>query len=110
MKVRLIKKKTIYNYISLNKNSKIYFENWLKLIKYADWSNTNDIELTFKSADILGKGSNRIVFNIGGNKYRMICSYKFGKNYVHLFVKWLGTHAEYTKLCSDNLQYTINVY
>ena len=60
--------------------------------------------------DILGSGSNRVVFNIGGNNYRMICRYQFGISKVHLFVKWIGTHAEYTKLCNDGKQYDINGY
>ncbi|WP_394367549.1 type II toxin-antitoxin system HigB family toxin [Mangrovibacterium lignilyticum] len=34
------------------------------------------------------KGSNRVVFNIGGNKYRVICQYYFGRQKVHLFIKW----------------------
>ncbi len=110
MKVRLIKKQTILNYIALNRNSKLYFDNWLIKLKFANWSNANNIKSTYQSADILGKGSDRVVFNIGGNNYRMICSYKFGKRYVHLFINWIGTHAEYTKLCEKNLQYKINNY
>lgn len=65
---------------------------------------------TFGYADLLGNGSNRVVFNIAGNNYRLICGYKFGPNMVHLFVKWIGTHAEYDKLCSKNLQYTVSKY
>jgi len=65
---------------------------------------------TFNSADILGNGSERVVFNIGGNKYRMICKYHFGETKVHLFVNWIGTHSEYTKLCNEGKQYTVNVY
>ena len=65
---------------------------------------------TFNSADILGRGSDRIVFNIAGNNFRLICKYHFGKEKVHLFVKWIGTHAEYTKLCKDAKQYDINAY
>ncbi|WP_298608866.1 type II toxin-antitoxin system HigB family toxin [uncultured Spirosoma sp.] len=53
---------------------------------------------TFGAADLLGNGTNRIVFDIGGNYYRMICKYAFGKNQVHLFVCWIGAHAEYVKL------------
>lgn len=110
MKVRLIKKLTINNFIDSNKNSEIYFDNWLNKLKYANWSNSNEINLTFKSADILGKGTRRVVFNIGGNNYRMICSYMFGRNYVHLFINWIGTHANYSKICGKNLQYSINEY
>lgn len=110
MRIRLIKKQTILSYIALNRNSKMYFENWLTKLKFANWSNANNIKSTYKSADILGKGTERVIFNIGGNKYRMICSYKFGRKYVHLFINWIGTHAEYTKLCEKNLQYQINNY
>lgn len=110
MRVRLIKKQTIKNYVASNRNSALYFENWLAKIKLADWSNSNNINNTYKSADILGKGTNRVIFDIGGNNYRMICSYMFGRKYVHLFINWIGTHAEYSKLCEKNLQYEINKF
>jgi mRNA interferase HigB len=83
---------------------------WLSTIKYADWSQPHDIQLTFGSSDLLGKGSNRIVFDIGGNNYRMICKYIFGKRQVHLFICWIGTHTEYDELCDRNQQYTVNIY
>ena len=69
-----------------------------------------DILDTFCSVDLLGKGYNRVVFDIGGNNYRMIGQYAFGETEVHLFVCWIGTHAEYDKLCKDNKQYSVNVY
>jgi len=62
------------------------------------------------SADLLGKGSNRVVFDIGGNNYRMICKYWFGRTKAHLYIKWLGTHAEYDALCSENKQYSAENY
>ncbi len=40
----------------------------------------------------------------------MICKYAFGEKQVHLFVLWIGTHAEYDKLCKKGEQYTINIY
>jgi len=40
----------------------------------------------------------------------MICKYHFGETKVHLFVKWIGTHANYTKLCNDGKQYEIDEY
>jgi len=110
MKVRLIKKKTIAKYIAVNKYSKTSFDVWLDRIRYADWKNVNDISKTFVAADILGNSSNRIIFNVGGNKFRVICKYHFGETYVHLFVCWIGNHKEYDKLCMKNLQYSINLY
>lgn len=110
MRVRLIKKKTIANYVLRNANSRNPFDLWIDKLKSADWQNTNDIKETYGSADLIGKRSNRVVFNIGGNNYRMICKYHFGRSYVHLFINWMGTHAKYTELCTAELQYTINLY
>ena len=84
MKIHLIRKQTIEKYVSENVHSKSAFENWLSIIKWVEWKEPNDIISTFNSADILGESSQRVVFNIGGNKYRMISSYHFGKKKVHL--------------------------
>lgn len=110
MKVRLIKKQTIEDYIENNAQSKVSFEIWFAILKHTEWSVPLDIIETFKTADILGRGTERVVFNIGGNKYRMICKYHFGINKIHLFIKWIGTHAKYSKLCNDNKQYDINAF
>ena len=99
MKVHLIKRSTIEVFVNENSQARKYFQGWLSIIKSADWKIPQDIIATFNSADVLGRRSERVVFNIGGNKYRMICSYYFGFNRVHLFVKWIGTHAAYDKLC-----------
>lgn len=76
----------------------------------ADWTEPGDITETFRLADLLGNGSDRVVFDIAGNNYRMICKYHFGATRVHLYIKWIGTHAEYTQLCDDNKQYSVNSY
>ena len=75
-----------------------------------DWNEPNNIISTFNSADILGKGSDRIIFNIGGNNYKLVCRYHFENMKVHLFVKWIGTHAEYTKLCNEGKPFDVDLY
>ena len=110
MKVRLLKKQTIEDFVKRSAQSKASFEKWVFIINAADWCIPNDIILTFNSADILGNASNRVVFNIGGNNFRMICSYHFGYKNVHLFINWIGTHAQYTKLCKEGMQYIVNIY
>lgn len=110
MRVHLIKKQSIEDFVKQNQNSRNAFRFWLSIIQRTDWNKPEDIIATFNTADILGKGTNRVVFNIGGNHYRVICTYHFGKNMVHLFVKWIGNHAEYTKLCRTGRQYEINAY
>jgi len=108
MRIHLIKKQSVEAWIVRHAQSRAAFSGWLSVIKYADWKNPEDIVETFTRADILGNGSNRIVFNIGGNRYRMICKYHFGKSTVHLYVKWIGTHSEYSKLCNKRKQFSIS--
>ncbi|MFW5761061.1 MAG: type II toxin-antitoxin system HigB family toxin [Cyclobacteriaceae bacterium] len=110
MRVHLIKKQSIEDYVRKNARSRTSFEIWLSIIKRVDWKEPNEIISTYNNADILGKGTDRVVFNIGGNNYRMICKYHFGESKVHLFVKWIGTHAEYSKLCNDGKQYGISIF
>jgi len=110
MRIHLIKEQTIRNYVLENARSKSSFEEWLSKLKAADWKIPKDIQKTFNSADLLGKSSHRVVFDIGGNNYRVICKYAFGETEVHLFVCWIGTHAEYDKLCKENKQYNISDY
>lgn len=110
MKVHLIRKETIEHYALYNARSRPSFEEVLEKLKHADWEKPTDMKETFSAADLLGRSSNRVVFNIGGNTYRMICKFAFGNSQVHLFVCWIGTHAEYTKLCNAQMQYTISNY
>lgn len=110
MRVHLIKKQTIARYAEANSSSRISLSRWLDVIKISDWLEASDIQATFGTADLLGNGTMRVVFNIGGNNYRLICKYAFGLTNVRLFVCWIGTHTEYDKLCKDEKQYTINIY
>ena len=110
MKIHLIKRQSIEDFVTDNAASRSSFKNWLSALKQADWEIPEDIQATFGAADILGKSSSRIVFDIGGNNYRMICKFAFGDKQVHLFICWIGTHAEYTKICKENKQYNVNHY
>ncbi len=67
---------------------------WIKLVRLAQWKRPQDIRNAIGSADFLS--GNRVIFNIGGNKYRLmvVAVYAAGR----LFVRWIGTHAEYSKM------------
>jgi mRNA interferase HigB len=110
MRVHVIKAKTVREFALNHASSIRSFEQWIDMIRYADWETPDDIKQTFASADILGRGSNRVVFNVQGNHFRIICKYQFGETMVHLFVTWIGTHSEYTELCKKGKQYTIEQY
>jgi len=67
---------------------------WRKLTAQACWTNPADVKATFGSADPVGE--KRIVFNIGGSKYRLIAEIDYRNQIV--FVCFLGTHAQYDKV------------
>ena len=110
MRVHLIKKQTLEDFSDLHPRSKASLEDWTEKLKLANWEQPGDIKQTYNTADLLGKSSNRVIFDIAGNNYRMICKFIFGLKQVHLFVCWLGTHAEYDKVCKAGNQFTINNY
>ena len=77
-------------------------EAWHDITIKALWQSPQDIKNQFGNASICG--NNRVVFNIGGNKYRLVAEIQYRVGIV--WVKFIGTHAEYDKI---NVE-TINEY
>ena len=110
MRVHLVRHSTLENFAYINAQSRTCIAKWLGKIAAADWNQPGDIKLTCPSADFLGRGSTRVIFDLGGNNYRMICKYVFGRKQVHLYICWIGSHPHYDQLCKQLKQYTINIY
>ncbi len=67
---------------------------WFDEVKKAKWTNTADAKRLYATASIVS--SERIVFNIKGNAYRLVVPVDFEKGIV--WIKWLGTHKEYDQI------------
>lgn len=65
-------------------------ETWYRVCKKAIWRNYNEVQNAYPAADVVG--DDRVVFNIKGNKYRLMVRFSF--RYKAIQVKWIGTHAE----------------
>jgi mRNA interferase HigB len=66
------------------------------------WANPAEIKRQFGSAvDFVG--DNRVIFDLGGNKYRLVVhmSFSFGR----LLVKFIGTHAEYDRIDPETVSW-----
>lgn len=99
MRVKLIRRASIVEFIKNHARSKTSLDKFQFILKYADWETPSDIGLTFgKKYDIVCNGK-RIVFDVGGDNFRVICGIEFRENNVFLYIKFIGTHAEYDKLC-----------
>jgi mRNA interferase HigB len=67
---------------------------WVHVVRAAEWSKPSDVKAMFRSADIVPNG--RVVFNIGGNKYRLVVAVHYrGKR---IYVRFIGTHKEYDQI------------
>lgn len=69
-------------------------EAWYHEAKAAEWRNTVEVKARYPSASIIN--AERVVFNIGGNKYCLAARINFGSGTV--FIRFVGTHAEYDRI------------
>jgi len=72
-------------------------EAWFYEAKHADWQTPADIKAKYGSASFLK--DNRVVFNIGGNKYRLVVKINYPTKTV--FVRFVGTHKEYDQIDAE---------
>lgn len=78
-------------------DAKIALERWYEKAEAAMWHSLSDIKVDYPSTDYVG--NQRYVFNIRGNKYRLVVVVKFTIG--HIFVRFVGTHSDYDKIdCS----------
>ncbi len=74
---------------------------WFHEVDKADWTNSADVKKSYANASVVG--SDRVVFNIKGNDYRLITAVNYRRKIV--FIKWLGTHAAYDKVDARTVRY-----
>ena len=72
---------------------------WFREAEAANWAAFDDIKARYRSADVIP--GNRVVFNIKGNNYRLIV--KIHYNTGRLFIRFVGTHAEYNKIDAETI-------
>ena len=91
--MRVIALKTLRDFWEKHPQAEIPLRAWYALASRADWRNPADIKAAYRNASFLA--NNRVVFNIKGNRYRLIVGIDYRSQTV--FYKYLLTHAEYDK-------------
>ncbi len=97
--MRVVSRKKLIEYHSLHAGSKTALEEWYKKVSKAEWQNLNELKQHFLSADYVG--NHRVVFNIKGNDYRLVAIIIYVSQ--KIYVRWIGTHAEYDKIDVKNV-------
>lgn len=65
-------------------------DDWYRIAKRANWNNLAEVRSVYSHADLVGSC---IVFNVGGNKYRLISKVDFTRHI--LYVRFILTHKQY---------------
>lgn len=99
--MHIIKRKTIIDFYKQPKyqDAKGPLEAWYYEARHAQWTSPVDIKDQFRSASILK--DNRVVFNIAGNKYRLVVRINFDSKTV--FIRFIGTHLKYDTINAEEI-------
>jgi len=92
--MRVIARKTLATFWSQHADAEGPLRAWFAEATKATWLTTADIKERYAKASVID--GERIVFDIGGNKYRLVTKVWF--NGRTIWVKFIGTHSEYDKI------------
>ena len=92
--MRIIARRTLREFYGLHADAKGPLEAWFHEAADADWGGPQEVKQRYPSADILP--GHRVVFNIKGNTYRLIVKIHYNTGIV--YIRFIGTHAEYDKV------------
>ena len=90
--MHVVSHKAIRMFCEKHPHGRSALDHWYRAAKRAQWSCFADVKQTFNTADFVAP---YVVFDIGGNKYRLVAELNFGRRV--LFVRHILTHKEYVK-------------
>lgn len=100
-KMVILSKAIINEFITREPRATEALLQWYRSAKAAEWSNFQNIKKTFNSVDAVG--NDRFVFNIKGNKYRLVAVIHFNTRTV--YIVFLGNHSEYDKIDASTIKF-----
>jgi mRNA interferase HigB len=90
--MRVVSHKAIREFSEAHPESSNAIDYWYRVTRKASWASFADIKQTFNTADYVPPF---VVFDIGGNKYRLVAEINFGRKVV--FIRRIMPHKEYSK-------------
>ena len=99
--MRIISRKTLINYWGKYPETEHSLKSWYDEALNATWASPNELKKNYSNASKLT--NKRVVFNIKGNKHRLVTDIEYRIGIV--FIVWLGTHNEYDKMDIKEIKY-----
>jgi mRNA interferase HigB len=97
--MRIIAKRILREFWEKHNDSEEQLKTWYKEVSKATWGNPSEIKNDYAHASILKSG--RVVFNICGNKYRLITEINYSRQWV--FIRFIGTHDDYNEIDANKI-------
>jgi len=88
--MRIVTERKLKDFWQKNKLAETVMRAWISAVHLADWQNFIDVRKTFNHVDVY---KNCVIFDVGGNKYRIIAKVEYKIHIV--FIRFVLTHIEY---------------
>ena len=92
--MRIISRKKLREFWRQHSDTEKPLKAWFADVKNADWQNSMDIKRDYLNVSFLAV--NRVVFNIKGNKYRLISAINY--EFAIVYIRFIGTHKDYDRI------------
>ncbi|WP_296001261.1 type II toxin-antitoxin system HigB family toxin [Rugamonas sp.] len=101
--MRILSKPALIDFYKrrLHADAKAPLLSWYGHVLHAEWTGPADVKADFRTASILKNG--RTVFNIHGNKYRLVTEINYAAGMV--YIKFVGTHNEYDAIDAQTVSW-----
>jgi mRNA interferase HigB len=100
--MQVIARRTLREFWARHPHAEGPIRAWFAITSKAQWKNPTDIKRQFgNTVDFVG--DNRVIFDLGGNKYRPVIhvSFTFGR----VLIKFIGTHSEYDRIDPETVSW-----
>lgn len=97
--MRIISRKRLREFWDQHADAEQPLRAWYHEAHAAAWGTPQDIKARYAGVSFLG--DSRVVFNIGGNKYRLVVHVRYDLQCV--YIRFVGTHAEYDRIDAETI-------
>lgn len=98
--MQIIAKATLRVFWERHPQAKVPLSTWYSTVSKSEWAGPADVKHMFGS-NVDFVADNRVIFDIGGNKYRLIVHIAYP--YRRVLIKFVGTHADYDRIDPENV-------
>lgn len=99
--LNIITRRTLLEYAQKYPMAKTALFEWYHELVISDFKSFNELKKVYGNVSLVS--DDRVVFNIMGNKYRLVVRMVF--EFKAIQIKWFGTHAKYDKIDVSTIQY-----